>query len=139
VVVDAHVESELRELHAQDKQQFRQEYGVFSAQGGSASGRDDPLDDLIYASYELLGLISFFTTGEEETRAWTIKKGTTAPLAGAAIHSDFRDKFIRAEVVDWKVLLEDGSWARAREGGHIRTEGKEYVVQDGDVIVFLHG
>lgn len=129
VVVDANVENELRELHIDDKRGFRQEYGIF----------DDGINSLIRASYDLLGLISFFTTGEDETRAWTIKKGSTAPVAGAAIHTDFRDKFIRAEVIEWQKLLAAGSWAKAREQGLIRTEGKEYVVEDGDVIEFLHG
>lgn len=129
VVVDAHVESELRELHQDDKQQFRQEYGVF----------DDGVNSLIRKGYELLGLISFFTTGEDETRAWTIKNGSMAPRAGAAIHTDFETKFIRAEVIEWNKLLEAGSRAAAREKGWIRTEGKEYVVKDGDVIEFLHG
>ena len=129
VVVDAHVESELRELHTSDKQQFRQEYGVF----------EDGVNDLIRKGYELLGLISFFTTGEDETRAWTVKAGSTAPTAGAAIHTDFETKFIRAEVIEWQKLLEAGSCATAREKGWIRTEGKEYVVKDGDVIEFLHG
>ncbi len=129
IVVDANVESELRELHKNDKQQFRQEYGVF----------DDGIDALIRAGYDLLGLISFFTTGKDETRAWTIKRDSTAPKAGAAIHSDFETKFIRAEVVNWAKLLEAGSWSAARERGWIRTEGKEYIVQDGDVIEFLHG
>ena len=129
VIVDAHVESELRELHTDDKQQFRQEYGVF----------EDGVNGLIRAGYELLGLISFFTTGKDETRAWTIKRGSTAPKAGAAVHSDFETKFIRAEVINWQKLLDAGSFAKARELGQIRTEGKEYVVQDGDVIEFLHG
>ena len=129
VIVDAHVESELRELHTDDKQQFRQEYGVF----------EDGVNGLIRAGYELLGLISFFTTGKDETRAWTIKRGSTAPKAGAAVHSDFETKFIRAEVINWQKLLDAGSWSKARELGQIRTEGKEYVVQDGDVIEFLHG
>src|SRR3989338_1241109 len=129
VVVDAHVESELRELHAQDKQQFRQEYGVF----------DDGINALIRKGYELLGLISFFTTGEDETRAWTIVNGSMAPKAGAAIHTDFETKFIRAEVIEWQKLLEAGSRAAAREKGWIRTEGKEYIIKDGDVIEFLHG
>lgn len=129
VVVDAGVESELRELHTNDKQTFRQEYGVF----------DDGINALIRKGYELLGLISFFTTGEDETRAWTIKEGSTAPVAGAAIHSDFRDKFIRAEVIMWDKLLEAGSRPAARDKGLLRTEGKEYVVKDGDVIEFLHG
>ena len=128
-VVDAHVESELRELHADDKQEFRQEYGVF----------EDGVNGLIRAGYELLGLISFFTTGKDETRAWTIVRGASAPKAGAAIHSDFETKFIRAEVINWQKLLEAGSFAKARELGQIRTEGKEYIVQDGDVIEFLHG
>jgi len=129
VIVDANVESELRELHTNDKQQFRQEYGVF----------DDGINALIRKGYELLGLISFFTTGEDETRAWTIVNGATAPKAGAAIHSDFETKFIRAEVIEWTKLLEAGSRAAAREKGWIRTEGKEYIVKDGDVIEFLHG
>jgi ribosome-binding ATPase len=94
------------------------------------------LDDLITKSYELLGLHTFFTTGEDETRAWTIKKGSTAPEAGAAIHTDFRDKFIRAEVVNWEELLDAGSFAEARARGKIRIEGKEYIVKDGDVIEF---
>lgn len=93
-------------------------------------------DDLIKKSYELLGLETFFTTGEDETRAWTIKKGSTAPIAGTAIHTDFKDKFIRAEVVHCDKLLEAGSYAVAREKGWVRTEGKEYIVKDGDVIEF---
>lgn len=93
-------------------------------------------DDLIQKSYELLGLETFFTTGVEETRAWTIQKGSTAPIAGTAIHTDFKDKFIRAEVVAYDKLLEAGSYARARELGLVRTEGKEYIVKDGDVIEF---
>lgn len=94
------------------------------------------LDSLIVKTYEVLGLITFFTTGEDETRAWTIRKGSAAPSAGAAIHSDFRDKFIRAEVIFWKDLLATGSYAAAREKGLVRTEGKEYIVKDGDVIEF---
>ncbi len=94
------------------------------------------LDDLIKKSYELLNLITYFTTGEDETRAWTIQRGSTAPVAGMAIHTDFRDKFIRAEVVHCDDLLSSGSYASAREKGLVRTEGKEYVVKDGDVIEF---
>lgn len=93
-------------------------------------------DNLITAAYDLLGLETFFTTGVEETRAWTIKKGSTAPIAGTAIHTDFKDKFIRAEVVFWKDLLDAGSYAEARSKGKVRTEGKEYIVKDGDVIEF---
>ena len=95
-------------------------------------------DTLIKGGYALLDLISFFTTGEKETRAWTIKRGATAPEAGAAIHTDFRDKFIRAEVIHWDKLLEFGSWSKAREKGQVRSEGKEYVVEDGDVMEFRH-
>jgi hypothetical protein len=94
------------------------------------------LDDLIKKSYELLGLETFLTTGEDETRAWTIKIGSTAPIAGMAIHTDFRDKFIRAEVINWNILLNAGSYANARSKGLVRTEGKDYVVKDGDVIEF---
>jgi len=93
-------------------------------------------DDLIKKSYELLGLQTFFTTGEDETRAWTIKVGSTAPIAGMAIHTDFKDKFIRAEVINWKNLLDSGSFSNARAKGLVRTEGKEYIVKDGDVIEF---
>jgi len=129
VIVDANVEHELKDLGGDDKQQFRQEYGVF----------EDGVNDLIKKGYELLGLMSFFTTGEDETRAWTVKVGSTAPRAGAAIHSDFETKFIRAEVINWQKLIEAGSRSGARDKGWIRTEGKEYVVQEGDVIEFLHG
>jgi len=96
-------------------------------------------DVLIKKSYELLNLITFLTTGEDETRAWTINSGDTAPLAGAAIHTDFKDKFVKAEVVFWKDLLDAGGYPKAREQGKLRTEGKEYVVKDGDVIEFKHG
>lgn len=129
VIVDAHVEHDLKDLAHDDKTDFRREMGIF----------EDGIDALIRAGYDLLGLISFFTTGKVETRAWTIKRGSTAPVAGAAIHSDFKDKFIRAEVVNWQKLIEAGSFAKAREQGLIRTEGKEYIVQDGDVMEFLHG
>jgi small GTP-binding protein len=95
------------------------------------------LDKLIQSGYDLLGLITFLTTGEDETRAWTTRRGSTAPEAGRAIHNDFKEKFIRAEVVTCDKLLEAGSYAKARERGWVRTEGKEYIVQDGDVIEFL--
>ena len=100
---------------------------------------DSETDILIKKSYELLNLITFLTTGEDETRAWTIKKGDTAPKAGSAIHSDFENKFVKAEVIFWEDLLKAGSYAKARETGLIKTEGKEYVVKDGDVIEFKHG
>lgn len=127
VVVDAGVENDLSDVHSDEKADFRRELGV----------AEDGLDALIKAGYTLLDLISFFTTGEKETRAWTIKRDSTAPEAGAAIHTDFRDKFIRAAVIRWDTLIEYGSWAKAREKGQVRTEGKEYVVQDGDVMEFM--
>lgn len=129
VTVDAHMEAELSDLSEEEKLDFRREYG--SQESGVA--------DFIRTSYRTLGLISFFTTGEKETRAWTIEAGSPAPEAGAAIHSDFRDKFIRAQVVHFSDLVGAGSLARARELGKVRTEGKEYVVTEGDVIEFLHG
>lgn len=129
VFVDAGVEHELSDVHDAERADFRRELGV----------QDDGVDALIKAGYRLLDLISFFTTGEKESRAWTIQRGDTAPEAGAAIHTDFRDKFIRADVIRWDTLLEDGSWAKAREKGHVRSEGKEYVVVDGDVMEFRHG
>jgi ribosome-binding ATPase YchF (GTP1/OBG family) len=110
--------------------------------GSSLYVKIDPVfetgfDDLIKKSYELLGLDTFLTTGEDETRAWTIKKKSTAPEAGSAIHNDFKEKFIRAQVINWKDLLDCGSYAAARTKGLVRTEGKEYIVKDGDVIEFL--
>ena len=102
----------------------KEELGIFESK----------LDLLIKKSYELLGLITFLTTGEDETRAWTLKAGSTAPMAGGAIHTDFENNFIKAEVINWKDLHEAGSFSKARERGLIRTEGKEYLVRDGDVI-----
>lgn len=126
VIIDAGIEHELKDLEGDDKELFRTELG----------GKTDGIDELIKSGYALLDLITYFTTGEKETRAWTIKKGWTAPLAGTAIHTDFKDKFIRAEVVFWKDLLDSGSYAAAREKGQVRTEGKEYIVKDGDVMEF---
>ncbi|MDP2594164.1 MAG: redox-regulated ATPase YchF [bacterium] len=128
VLVDAATERELNDVALEDKASFRQEFGV----------QDDGLAGLIRSAYETLGLISFFTTGADETRAWTCVQGSTAPEAGATIHTDFRDKFIRAEVVSTSDLLSCGSWAAARENAKLATVGKDYVVKDGDVIVFLH-
>lgn len=101
--------------------------------------KESGLSRLIRKSYDLLGLINFLTTGEDETRAWTIKKGFRAPEAGGVIHSDFEKKFVKAEIISWQDLLDCGGYARAREKGLVRTEGKEYVVRDGDVIIFKHG
>lgn len=99
---------------------------------------ESEMDILIKKAYEILGLITFFTTGPDETRGWTIKKGQTAPEAAGQIHSDFQAHFIKAEVINWQELLNEGSFAKAREKGLIRTEGKEYIVQDGDVIEIKH-
>ena len=126
VVVDAGVEHELKDLAAGEKEEFRASLGA----------ADDGVDNLIKKGYELLDLITYFTTGEDETRAWTIGRGWTAPLAGTAIHGDFKDKFIRAEIIEWDKLIGSGSYAAAREKGLVRTEGKEYIVKDGDVIEF---
>lgn len=127
VVVDAGMEHELRDLGDDEKLEFRREYG---AQGSG-------IEELIRACYRLLGLISYFTTGEKETRAWTVPFGSTGPKAAAAIHTDFEKKYIRAQVVTFKDLVEAGSMAKARDLGKLRTEGKDYVVVDGDVIEFM--
>ena len=125
--VDAKIEQELNELSEEEKIEYKKELGIED---------DGGINQLIRRGYELLGLMTYFTTGEVETRAWTIPVGSTAPRAGRAIHSDFEDKFIRAEVIFWKDLLGAGSFAAAREKGLLRTEGKEYVVKDGDVMEF---
>jgi hypothetical protein len=129
IFLDAETERELNDVADDDRQSFRQELGV----------SEDGLAGLIRNAYDTLGLISFFTTGTDETRAWTIKEGSTAPVAGAAIHNDFLNKFIRAEVVSYDDLIAAGGYAAAREAAKVRTEGKEYIVKDGDVMVFLHG
>ncbi|MEI8123949.1 MAG: redox-regulated ATPase YchF [bacterium] len=126
VIVDAGIENELKDFEGNEKLEMRDGLGA----------KTDGIDDLIKAGYDLLGLMTYFTTGEDETRAWTIKKGWTAPLAGTAIHGDFKDKFVRAEVIEWDKLIEAGSYGIAREKGLLRTEGKEYIVKDGDVIEF---
>ncbi len=128
VKIDAGVENELKDVDDSDAMDFRREFGVL----------ESGIDTMIRAGYELLDLISFFTTGEKETRSWTIKRNSTAPEAGAAIHTDFQNKFIRAQVIETQKLLEAGSYSEARSRGWVRTEGKDYVVQDGDVIEFLH-
>lgn len=125
-VICAQIEQEIAELDEEETKMFLEDLGL------SESG----LQKLIRASYQLLGLISYLTTGEDETRAWTITKGTKAPQAAGKIHTDFERGFIRAEVVSYEHLVEFGGNAGAREKGLVRSEGKEYVVQDGDVILF---
>ena len=97
------------------------------------------IPELILEAYKILNLMSFFTTGEDETRAWTIEWGSKAPQAAGVIHTDFEKNFIRAEVVNWQKLMEDGGWTQAKQKGWLRLEGKDYVVQDGDVMVIRHG
>ena len=125
-VICAQIEQEIAELDDEEKKMFLEDLGL------SESG----LEKLISASYSLLGLISYLTAGEQETRAWTIKKGTKAPQAAGKIHSDFERGFIRAEVVNYQDLLDAGSYAAAKEKGQVGLEGKDYVVKDGDVILF---
>ena len=122
----AQIEEEISELDDEERQMFLDDLGL----------KESGLEKLIKASYHLLGLMSFLTSGEDETRAWTIKQGTKAPQAAGKIHTDFERGFIKAEVVNYKDLLEQGSLGAAREKGLVRMEGKEYVVQDGDVILF---
>lgn len=126
VPISAKVEAEIAELEGEDKAMFLEELGL------SASG----LDRLIQAAYRLLGLYTYFTAGVQEVRAWTIRKGTKAPAAAGVIHTDFERGFIRAEVVSYDDLVAAGSMNVARERGQLRLEGKEYVVQDGDVMHF---
>ncbi|MGB0034308.1 MAG: redox-regulated ATPase YchF [Candidatus Acidiferrales bacterium] len=122
------IEAELAELSDAEAAEMMRAYGL------AESGRDR----LIQASYRLLGLISFLTCGEPECRAWTIERGMTAQKAAGAIHSDIEKNFIKADVVNWEDLLKAGSFAAARERGEVRLEGKEYIVQEGDVILFRH-
>ncbi len=125
-VISAEIEQEISELDDEDKQMFLEDLGL----------KESGLDKLIKASYKLLGLISYLTAGKQETRAWTIKVGTKAPQAAGKIHSDFERGFIRAEVINYQDLLDCGSDKVAKEKGLNRLEGKDYVVQDGDVILF---
>ena len=122
----AKLEQDIAELEGEEKQMFLEELGV----------QESGLDRLIKCSYSLLGLISFLTYGKDECRAWTIKKGTKAPKAAGKIHTDIERGFIRAEVIAYDDMIKCGSVAAAREKGLLRSEGKEYVVQDGDMIYF---
>ncbi len=125
-VICAQIEQEIAELEDEEKTMFLEDLGL----------KESGLEKMIKASYKLLGLLSFLTSGEDETRAWTIKNGTRAPQAAGKIHTDFERGFIRAEVVNYKNLLECGSLSAAKEKGLVGLEGKDYVVQDGDVILF---
>jgi ribosome-binding ATPase len=129
VTIDASIENDLKDFEGDEKSMFRSELGA----------QDDGIDALIKEGYRLLNLMSYFTTGEKETRAWTVAIGSTAPISAGAIHTDFTQKFIRALVINWKELLDAGSYPAAREMGKVRTEGKDYIVQEGDVCDFLVG
>lgn len=118
-------ELELSELSGEEKQEL--------------GFHESALSELIKKAYEILGLITFFTTGEDESRAWTVKRGAKAPEAAGKIHSDFEKKFIRADIINWEKLLDLGSWSAAREKGLVRAEGKDYIAQDGDVMEIKHG
>ena len=124
VKIDIKIEEELEQMTAEEIRELELKTG---------------LDELIKKSYELLGLITFLTTGEKETRAWTIKKGSTAPEAGTAIHNDFKNKFICADVIRWDELLKHGSMSKAKEMGKVKQVGKDYIVEDGDVMEFKIG
>ena len=126
LVISAKTEEEISELEPDEQEMFLNDLGL----------EESGLNRLVKASYKLLGLISYLTSGEPETRAWTITKGTKAPQAAGKIHSDFEKGFIRAEVVEWDVLLECGNYVKAKELGKVRSEGKEYVMKDGDVVLF---
>jgi GTP-binding protein YchF len=126
IIVDAQLESELAQLDEGDRTDYLQELGL------TESG----LDKIIKTAYKTLGLITFITAGEKESKAWTCKAGTKAPQAAGVIHTDFEKGFIRAEVIAWDKLLEAGGYGASRDKGWLRVEGKEYVVQDGDVVHF---
>lgn len=126
IALCAKIEQELTSLGDSDRKMFMEDLGI----------KDSGLDLLISACYNLLGLISFLTAGEKETRAWTIEKGTKAAQAAGKIHTDFEKGFIRAEVVDYETLLQCGSFNAAKEKGKVRSEGRDYVVKDGDVMLF---
>jgi hypothetical protein len=126
IAICGKIEAEISELDKEEKQMYLEESGI----------KEPGLDKLIRASYKLLGLISFLTTGPEESRAWTIKNGTKAPQAAGKIHSDIERGFIRAEIVAFDVLEQIGSMIAAKEKGLLRLEGKEYIIKDGDVVLF---
>ncbi|HOZ53414.1 MAG TPA: redox-regulated ATPase YchF [bacterium] len=127
IKINVKMEEEIASLPEEEQAEYLQELNI------SQSG----LDKLIFTSYKLLGLETFFTTGKDETRAWTIKKGTKAPQAAAEIHTDFEKGFIRAEVINWEKFIKAGNEIKAKESGLMRTEGKDYIVKDGDICNFL--
>lgn len=129
MIVSAKLEEELVELSDEERTEYLNELGI----------KETGLERLIKKAYQMLGLASFLTAGKKEVKAWTIKQGMKAPVAAGVIHTDFTKKFIRAEVIEFDKLFEAGSRASAKTKGWVRTEGKEYIVKDGDVIEFLIG
>ncbi|MCM1194360.1 MAG: redox-regulated ATPase YchF [Corallococcus sp.] len=126
LVICAKVEEELSRLDAEEKAMFLESYGI----------EESGLNRLVKKCYKLLHLVSYLTAGEKETRAWTVNEGTKAPQAAGKIHSDFEKGFIRAEIVPYDVMLESGGYNQAKERGKVRSEGKDYVIKDGDVVLF---
>ena len=126
IVICAKIEEEIAELEDEEKAMFLEELGI----------QESGLDQLIKASYNLLGFATYFTAGVQEVRAWTFRKGMKAPQCAGVIHTDFERGFIRAETVSYDDLVEAGSMSAAKEAGKVRLEGKEYIVQDGDVMLF---
>lgn len=124
IILSTPLELALSEATEQEKKEYMEEFNI----------KESGLDSLIKTAYKTLGLITFFTTGEDETRAWTAKKGDLIPKAVRAIHTDFEKMFIRAEVVNWKILIEIGGWTQTKSKGLMKTVGKDYLVQDGDVV-----
>lgn len=126
-IIDAKIEDDLKDFEGEEKEMMRSELG----------GGENGIKNLIKEAYQTLDLETYFTTGEVETRGWTIKKNSTAPIAGQAIHNDFKDRFIRASIISCEDLLKCGSFVEAKSKGLLRTEGKDYIVKDGDVIEFF--
>jgi ribosome-binding ATPase len=129
IPISAKIESELAELPDEERSEYLKELGM----------NESGLDKIIRAAYRTLGLVTFITAGPKESKAWTVTNGTKAPQAAGVIHTDFENSFIRAEVIDWNKLLEAGGYAQARDKGWLRIEGKDYIIQDGDVVHFRVG
>lgn len=126
LTINAKIESEVEGLSKEDAKEYLDSFGI----------KEDGLTKLIRKSYESLNLISFFTSGEQETKAWTVEKGSTAPVAAGKIHSDFQKNFIRAEIIKYEDFIENGGWTGGKENGRVKDKGKDYVIEDGDVVFF---
>jgi len=128
-LLDANLEVEISQLSEDEQKEFLKDLGL----------KERPLDKLVRLCYEILGLLSFFTAGEKEARAWTIYRGDNIVAAAGTIHTDFSDKFIAADVIDYKDFIKYGGWLKCREAGKVRLEGRDYIVRDGDVVIVRHG